>query len=341
MKTYDLRSDTLTKPTEAMRKAMYNAEVGDDVYGEDPTVNQLQDLASEITGKEGALFVSTGSMGNLIPIYLLCGRGNEIIAHKLAHVLNHEMASLTSIAGAMPVVVDGPRGVVPASHLEDLIRGPAYYVPRTKMIEIESSHNLASGACYSKAELEAISRFAGKHSLAVHLDGARMFNASIATNMPVKEICSHTTTVTFCLSKGLGAPVGSVLCGDAEFIAEARRVRKLLGGGTRQAGVLAAAGIYALENNISRLADDHENAGKLAEALAETAWAEIDPASIQTNIIYFGTKEKPAEELADQLTKNGIRCAAAGPDQIRWVTSLEQNRDDIGAIREILLKFKS
>ena len=338
---YDLRSDTITKPTAGMRQAMYDAEVGDDVYGDDPTVNRLQEMAAEITGKEAALYLPSGSMGNLIPIYLLCGRGNEIIAHEKAHILHYEMAAVATIAGAMPVPVAGARGIVTPAEAKPRLRPDIYYLPRTKLVEIENTHNLAGGSCYSRDELAAISGFAKENKLAVHMDGARMFNAAAATGMSPSEICSHATSVTFCLSKGLGAPVGSVLCGERDFIAESRRLRKLLGGGMRQAGVLAAAGIYALLNNVDRLAEDHAHARIVAEALAETAWAEVDPQSIETNIIYLQTPARPAAEIAESLKSKGLLCGATGPNTIRMVTSLEISREDVDAVREIILSHEA
>ena len=334
MKSYDLRSDTITKPSEGMRKAIYDAEVGDDVYGEDPSVNKLQEVAAGLTGKEAAIFISSGTMGNLIPIYVNCGRGNELIAHRQAHILHHEMAGLAAIAGAMPVAVDGERGILKPEAVEPVIRPGVYSMPRTKLIEIESTHNRAGGTCYAKADLEAVLGVARKHNLAVHLDGARLFNAAAATGLSPKEICSYTDTVTFCLSKGLGAPVGSVLCGDSAFITEARRIRKLLGGATRQAGVLAAAGLYALENNIERLKEDHENAGLLAEALKSTKWAVIGP--VETNIVYFATPGKEAAQICKALAEKGVVCNPAGPELIRMVTSLEISRADTKEVCRII-----
>ena len=336
MKIFDLRSDTITKPTEEMKKAIYDAEVGDDVYGEDPTINRLQEKAAELVGKEAALFVPSGSMGNLIPIYLNCGKGNELIAHKLSHILHYEMTSLASIAGSMPVPAEGERGILSAATIEALIRSDIYYMPKTRLIEVENTHNLAGGTCYRKPELEAIHDLAAERGISVHMDGARLFNAVTATGTPAADICSYVDTVTFCLSKGLGAPVGSMLCGDADFIAEARRVRKTLGGGMRQAGVLAAAGLYALENNIGRLHEDHEHAGMLAAALAAADWVDLDPDGIETNIIYFKTPGRPAADISAALADSGILCHATGPDSIRMVTCLETDRNDVDDVIRII-----
>ncbi len=337
MKTYDLRSDTITKPTEGMRKAMYEAEVGDDVYGEDPTINKLQDTAAEITGKEAAIFISSGTMGNLIPIYVNCGRGNELIAHREAHILHHEMAGLAAIAGAMPVAVNGERGILDPKAVEAAVRPGVYSMPTTKLVEMENTHNRAGGTCYSKADLDSIAKVARKHNLAIHMDGARIFNAAEATGLTPKEICSYTDTVTFCLSKGLGAPVGSLLCGSANFVTEARRVRKILGGGMRQAGVLAAAGLYALANNIERLAEDHEHAFMLADALRNTKWAVLGP--VETNIVYFTTPGRQAAAICKSLAGEGVLCNPMGAEMIRMVTSLEVNKADMEEVCRIVSKL--
>ena len=322
-----------------MRKAMYDAEVGDDVYAEDPSVNKLQDVAAEITGKEAALFVSSGTMGNLIPIYLLCGRGNELIAHRRAHILHYEMAAVSAIAGSMPVAVEGERGIIKPETIEPVIRPIVYSMPRTKLVEIENSHNVEGGTCYAKSDLEGVSTVAKKHGLLVHMDGARLFNAALATGLTAKEICSHTDTVTFCLSKGLGAPVGSLLCGEKEIITEARRVRKILGGAMRQAGVIASAGLYALENNIERLTEDHENARLIADALMKTDWALLGP--VETNIVYFSTPGRNAAAVREALVQKGVLCNATGPDRIRMVTNLEISRTDTKEVCKIIAGLKA
>lgn len=336
MKTYDLRSDTLTLPSKDMRKAMYLADVGDDVYAEDPTINKLQDLAARITGKRAALFVSSGSMGNLIPIYLNAGKGGEVLTQKNSHIIHYELSSISALAGAMPVAVEGERGILTPAELEKHVRPDIYYMPRVKMVEIENSHNKEGGTCYKLNELKAVSDFARKNNLKVHMDGARLFNASEASGISVRKICSHVDTVTFCLSKGLGAPVGSMLCGNEKFIAQARRVRKMLGGGMRQVGILAAAGIYALENNIKRISVDHANAKLLAETLAELRWAEIDPGKVETNILYFSTGERKAETVVAALAKKGILSGALDSNSIRFVTHLGISEEDTKEICKIL-----
>ncbi len=338
MKTFDLRSDTITKPTDAMRKAIMNAEVGDDVYSEDPTVNRLQKLAAELTAKEAALFVSSGSMGNLISIFIYAGRGREVLCHKDSHIIHHELSSGSALAGAALIGLEGSRGKISSYVLEDSIRpdqnnGSHYDSCRSGMIEIE---NTIAGVFYRKEELKDISDFARSRGISLHIDGARLFNAALASGMSVSEISSYADSVTFCLSKGLGAPVGSCLCGTNEFIAEARRIRKMLGGGMRQAGVLAAAGIYALENNVERLADDHAGASRIAAALADRSWAEIDPADVETNIIYFKTEKGKSGEIVEKLAGQGILGGADGPEKVRLVTNLDISRDDIDEICRII-----
>ncbi len=336
MKIYDLRSDTVTKPTPAMREAMSKAEVGDDVYGEDATINLLQDRAAEITGKQAAIFVPSGSMGNLIAIYVQAGKGREVLTHKNSHIIHYELSSAASIAGSSVIGLDGERGILTPEAIKPLIRDDIYYMPVSGLIELENTHNKEGGTCYSEAELKAVSELAKEHSLPVHIDGARIFNAAEASGISVKQISSYADTVTFCISKGLGAPVGSLLCGSTRFIAEARRVRKMLGGGMRQAGILAAAGLYSLDNHVERIADDHAAAKEIAAALAETSWASIDPAKVETNIIFFETKGCSASEAVDALKKQGVLCSAAGFHAVRMVTSLAVEREDIGPICKII-----
>jgi len=336
---YDLRSDTLTRPGKEMRKAMYIADVGDDVYAEDPTINKLQNMAAKITGKKSALFVPSGSMGNLIALYINCGKGNEVLTHRNSHIMHYELSSVAAIAGAMPISVEGERGILKPKELEKHLRPDIYYMSKVKMIEIENSHNKEGGTCYKLSELKAVSDFAKKNNLKVHMDGARIFNASAATNISVKKMCSYVDTVTFCLSKGLGAPVGSILCGSEKFIAEARRVRKMLGGGMRQAGVLAAAGIYALENNVKPLIQDMENAKKIAKSLSLVKWAEIDLETVETNILYFNTSQN-ADIIVSALGKKGIICGAASPKSIRMVTHLGISDEDTKEICKIIKRFE-
>ena len=332
MKKFDLRSDTITKPVPAMRNAMAKAEVGDDVYREDPTVNRLEELSAELTGKERALFVSSGSMGNLIPLFLHAGRGSEVITHASSHIIQHEVGAMSAIAGALPIAVNSPRGLLRAEEVEPLIKPHAYDLARTAMIEIE---NTTGGICYPFEQLQAIEKLAKKHQLKVHMDGARVWNASVATGQPLKEIASVADTITFCLSKGLGAPVGSMLCGTKEFIQEALALRKMLGGGMRQAGILAAAGIYALENHVERLAEDHENARKIADALERTGWARLAKEDVQTNLVFFSVPGCPGQKVAAILARLGILCFGEG-EQVRFVTNLDLSATDTTEVCTIL-----
>ena len=340
MKTYDLRSDTVTKPGPGMRKAMAEAEVGDDVYGEDPTVNTLQEMAAELIGKESALFVPTGSMGNLIPIYLNCGRGNEFLVEARGHSVQHELAGVAAIAGSLPIMIMAPQGVLTPALMEPWIQPDIYYCAHTRMIVLENTHNVAGGTVYPLDTLKQVGDFARRRKLSVHIDGARIFNAAAAAKVPARTLCADADTVTFCFSKGLGAPVGSVICGPRALIAEARRVRKMLGGGMRQAGIIAAAGIYALTHNVERIAEDHENARTIAQALAGTKWAAVDPNEVATNMVYFRTPGRDAPKVVESLEKVGIRSGATGPDQIRFVTHLDVSREDTKEIARILETVK-
>ena len=339
-KYYDLRSDTVTMPSREMRRAMSKADVGDDVYEEDPTLKKLEEHAARITGKRDALFVPSGSMGNLIPLYINCGRGNEVLSQKNSHIFHYELSSAATIAGVTPVAVEGERGVLTPEELEKHLRPESNLMPRVKMVEAENTHNREGGTCYTYEELRAVSDFARKNDLSLHLDGARIFNASIATGVTVKRLASCADTITFCLSKGLGAPVGSVLCGSSRFIEEARRVRKMLGAGMRQAGVLGAAGLYALKNNVSRLEQDHTNARKIADTLAHTGWAEIDPGKVETNIIYFNTAGVDAQQVAGALKKRNVLCGPFGSHSIRMVTHLGISKEDTDAVCSIISELK-
>jgi threonine aldolase len=335
MKRYDLRSDTITKPTEAMRRAMYEAEVGDDVYREDPTTNRLEAMGARISGKERSLFVSSGSMGNLISLYINGGRSNEVLAAANSHIIQHEIGSAGAIAGVLPIGIDVPRGILRASDLEGKVKGGCYDMATTTLVEVE---NTIGGYCYPTENLEGIRNFATEHRLSVHMDGARIFNAQVATGIPVATYASYADTVTFCLSKGLGAPVGSLLCGSKQFIDRALTIRKLLGGGIRQSGILAAAGIYALEHNIDRLADDHAHAKAIAAALAEAGWASVDLEGVQTNIVFFTVPGCEATEIVGQLASVGILANNEGP-MVRLVTNLDLDDDDTEQVCKLLRSF--
>ena len=288
----DLRSDTVTKPTPAMRRAMTEAAVGDDVYGEDPTVNRLEARAAEIFGREAALFVPTGTMGNQIAVRLHTHHGQEVLCESRAHVFDWEMAMLAAFSGCQARTVAAPRGILTWDLLQPAIAPKIYYRAQTGMISLENSHNMAGGTVTPVAVLEEIWAGAKAAGLPVHLDGARVFNAAAALGVPVAKLTRGFDTVMFCLSKGLGSPVGSMLVGSRHAMEEARMFRKALGGGMRQAGVLAAAGLVSLNEMTERLVEDHANARLLAEAVAEMENVEIDMASVETNIVIFRFEER-------------------------------------------------
>jgi threonine aldolase len=336
----DLRSDTVTKPTPAMRRAMAEAEVGDDVYGEDPTVNRLQERAAEIFDKEAAIFVPTGSMGNQIAVKLHTRPGMEVVIEERGHIYNYEMAAMSAVSGtlARPVRSHDGTGILNWDEIEaGLHVGGAYYVAPTGLVALENSHNLAGGTVYTSARTEEICKRAHAHNLPVHLDGARIFNASAALNEPVAALSGPADSVMFCLSKALGAPVGSMLLGSREFIDEARRWRKILGGGMRQAGVLAAAGLVALEESPPRLHEDHANARRLAEGLAEIDGIRIDPETVVTNIVLFDVSETgiAADEICSRLKERNVLASGFG-SSIRMVTHYDVSGADIETtLREI------
>ncbi|MDQ3818491.1 MAG: beta-eliminating lyase-related protein [Acidobacteriota bacterium] len=336
----DLRSDTVTKPTPAMRRAMAEAEVGDDVYGEDPTVNRLQERAAEIFEKEAAIFVPTGSMGNQIAVKLHTRPGTEVVIEERGHIFNFEMAAMAAVSGtlARPVRSRDGTGILNWDEIEGAIHvGGAYYVAPTGLIALENSHNLAGGTVYRSARTEEICSRAHAIGLPVHLDGARIFNASVATGESVASLSSPADSVMFCLSKALGAPVGSMLLGSREFIDEARAWRKVLGGGMRQAGVLAAAGLVALEETPKRLQEDHANAKRLAEGLAEIPGIRIDPEQVATNIVLFDVSETgiPADNLCERLKERNVLASGFG-SSIRMVTHYDVSSADIEvALREM------
>jgi threonine aldolase len=335
MEPIDLRSDTVTKPTEAMRRAMAEAPVGDDVYGEDPTVELLQKRVAELLGKEAGLFVPSGSMGNLIALYLQAGRGGEVLAHEHSHIIHYELASGAALAGCQIIPVAGPRGVLRPDALATKVRGPVYYNARTKLVEVENTGNLAGGTCYTLEELAAVRAWARSQNLPVHMDGARLWNASVATRKAPGEIAAHADTVTVCFSKGLGAPVGSVLTGPRDFIAEALRIRKMLGGGMRQAGILAAAALHALDHHLVPLAEDHDHARLLASALSASGWAEV-PVAPETNIVFASTQGRDAAAVAARLGDRGIRCSALSADRVRFVTHRDVSRSQIDVTCEVV-----
>jgi threonine aldolase len=323
----DLRSDTVTRPSQQMRAAMAAAEVGDDVYGEDPTINLLERRAAEIFGREAALFVPTGTMGNQIAIRTLTQPGQEVIAESRAHILDWEMATTAVFSGCLVRAVPADRGILTWEHIEPAIYPRGAFRAATGLIEIENTANLAGGTCTPLPVLEEIWNGAKERKLPVHLDGARIFNAAVALGTDVKALTHGFDTVMFCLSKGLGAPVGSILVASAELIDRARLYRKALGGGMRQAGILAAAGLMALEEGPKRLLEDHANARLLAEALATIPGVSIDPETVETNIVIFGlTGKRTPAELAARLKVRNILMSALGHNLIRLVTHLDVDR---------------
>ena len=327
----DLRSDTVTKPTEPMRKAMYEAEVGDDVYSEDPTVNTLEEKVAEMFAQKAALFVPTGSMGNAVCLEVLTRPGSEVICDRLSHVYNYELSSMAVLSGLTPRVVDGPQGAPLPEQVEEAIHPLLYYVAPTGCISLENTANIAGGRIFPEKRMKEIVALARKHNIPVHLDGARIFNAAVALSKEVAELTAGMDCVMFCLSKGLGAPVGSMVLGSREFITEARRVRKLFGGGMRQAGILAAAGIYALDNHVARLAEDHANARRLAEELSQIDGIEVNPETVETNIIMVGARAPApgATELCRRLESYSVRVDPLGPELTRLVTHLDVSSEDV------------
>ena len=336
----DLRSDTVTKPTAAMRAAMAAAEVGDDVYGEDPTINRLEQRAAEVFGREAAIFVPTGTMGNQIAIRLHTEHGQEVICESRSHVLDWEMAMMASFAGCMPRTVAGDGGVLTWEQIKSAIYPKVYYRAATGLVCLENTHNMAGGTVTPLPVLEEIWAGAREAGLPTHLDGARVFNAAATLQLPVAELTRGFDTVMFCLSKGLGAPVGSMLVGSAAHMVRARVFRKALGGGMRQAGVLAAAGLIALEDMPARLPEDHDNARLLAEAVAGCRGVTVNMAEVQTNIVFFRLTAGGAPELVAKLKAEGVAASAIGTHQVRLVTHYDVSREDCeraGAILQRML----
>lgn len=325
MKIIDLRSDTVTKPTPAMRAAMADAPVGDDVYGEDPTVNRLEALAAEMLGTEAAIFAASGTQTNLLALLCHCGRGDEYIAGQTAHCYRYEGGGAAVFGGIQPQPLDfEPDGTLDLAKVAGAIKPVDHHFARTRLLCLE---NTTAGKVLPPAYLEQASAFARERGLALHLDGARLFNAAVKLGVEGREIARHFDSVSLCLSKGLGAPVGSVLCGNRELVAQARRWRKVLGGGMRQAGSLAAAGIVALTTQVERLAEDHDNARHLAAGLAEIPGLGINPAEAQTNMVFLCLAPETAERLVPFLGERGI--VIAGRESIRLVTHLDVTAADI------------
>ncbi|MCA0985677.1 low-specificity L-threonine aldolase [Guptibacillus algicola] len=336
----DLRSDTVTKPDEKMRKAMYEAEVGDDVYGEDPTVNKLEEIAAAVLGKEDALFVTSGTQGNQIAGLVHCRPGQEVIMESQAHIFLYEAAALSAFAGVQIKTIDGNNGAMNPAEVEAAVRGEDIHQPETGLVCIENTHNKAGGAVVPLENMEAIYQVAKRNGIPVHLDGARLFNASVASGTSVKEFAKYTDSVQFCLSKGLGAPVGSIIAGSSDFISSARKWRKRLGGGLRQVGVLAAPGIIALEENVMRLEIDHTNAKHLAEGLQAIEGLTVTN-NVATNIILVDISDcgMSTDAFVQQLKGHHILTGAFGPNTIRFVTNNRIREEEIHTVLENVKKI--
>ena len=333
----DLRSDTVTRPTPEMRKAMADAEVGDDVFGDDPTVNSLQEYAAELLGKAAGLFVPTGSMGNQVSLGALARPGDEVICEAGAHFLHYEGGSVAAHLGLVARPVAGTHGVITAKQITPMLRAGSEHNPRSAVVAFENTHNSAGGRVFPIEAARSLSQAARDAGAAVHLDGARLFNAQAATDTPAREWAACADTVTFCFSKGLGAPIGSMVVGDAEVIKEARRIRKRLGGGMRQVGVIAAAARVALETGPDRLAEDHANATRLAEGLAELHPQAVDLASVETNMVYLNLKPfgKQGPDVGPALLAEGVLTLGdVSTDVMRLVTHRDVSAEDI----EVALK---
>lgn len=332
MESIDLRSDTVTLPTPTMREAMYSAEVGDDVFGEDPTTNRLEKMAAERMEKEAALLVPSGTMGNLVCTLTHCARGEEVILGDQSHMFYYEAGGMSALGGIHPHVVPNQSdGTMQLGDIEKAIRSDKIHFPRTRLICLENTHNRCNGSALTSEYIDSAAALAGRYGLLVHLDGARIFNAAVALGVDVKELTRNVDSLIFCLSKGLSAPVGSVVCGSGRFIAEARRTRKVLGGAMRQSGIIAAAGIIALEQMVQRLAEDHSNARRLAEGIARIPGLSIDPSKVQTNIIYFDlvNDRLAADEFITRVGKKGIKLLCTGPSRFRMVTHYGISSEDI------------
>ncbi len=325
MQTFDFRSDTTTHPTEKMRQAMASAEVGDDVYGEDPTVNALEQKAARMLGKERGLFVTSGTMGNLLAVLAHCARGEEAIMGTQGHTFLHEAGGVSALGSVViHTVPNQPDGTIALKDLENALRNPEdVHEPISRLVILENTQNACGGVPLSLEYTESAAAFAHKHGLLLHLDGARIFNAAVALGLPASKLAEPADSVTFCLSKGLCAPVGSVLCGNATLISKARRLRKMLGGGMRQAGIIAAAGIVALDEMVDRLAEDHRRAALLAEGLRSIGKVHLTKNSPQTNMVFFKLDERVTlsmREFLEAMKQEGVLLMDSGPGEYRMVT---------------------
>jgi threonine aldolase len=335
----DLRSDTITRPTPAMRAAMNNAEVGDDVFGEDPTVNRLEERTAALLGKEAALFVPSGTMSNQIAVRIHTQPGDELICDVNCHIYVYEAGGPAVLSGVTCRTPEGDHGILDVSQLDGFVRPiEDPHQVRTRLVCLENTHNRGGGKVYPLEKIEAICAWARKQGLAMHLDGARLWNAVVATGIAAKKWASCFDTVSVCFSKGLGAPVGSALAGSRDLIARGRRVRKQFGGGMRQAGVLAAAALHALDHHVERMADDHRNAQVLARAVMQTPGLRLDPPEVETNLVWFNVERGlgTARELAARLKERGVLVHAAGPQRLRACTHLDVSAAQVESAAEAI-----
>lgn len=337
----DLRSDTVTRPTAGMRAVMASAEVGDDVFGDDPTVNKLEQRTADLLGKEAALFVPSGTMSNQLAVNIHTQPGDELLCDLNCHIYNYEAGGPAILSSVTCRTLDGDSGILDLSQLDDKIRNPDDpHLVRTRLVCLENTHNRGGGRIYPLEKIEAISQWAWKHGLIMHLDGARLWNAIVATGIKASEWARHFDTVSVCFSKGLGAPVGSALAGPRAVIAKARRVRKLFGGGMRQAGILAAGCLYALDHHIDRLADDHRNARIFAQAVKDMPGLALEPAEVDTNLVWFRVDPSlaTAKDIAMRLKENGVLVHATGPQKLRACTHLDVSQSQAERAAETLRK---
>ncbi|MFZ1320054.1 MAG: low-specificity L-threonine aldolase [Ignavibacteria bacterium] len=335
-KVIDIRSDTVTKPTPAMLEAILNAKLGDDVFAEDESVNELQKKCADLSGKESAIFVPTGVMGNQLAIKCHTDPGDEVIVESESHILNYETAAPSVISNVQLLPVPGKNGIMTADEIEKYIRTNEYYFPVTKLICLENTHNRSGGVIQPIEVIKGISDLAKRYNIRTHLDGARIFNAVVETGISLKVYADYFDSVSFCFSKGLGCPVGSILCGSSEFIDKARKWRKILGGGMRQVGILAAAGTYALNNNIDRLKEDHSKAKYFAEKLSKIESVSIDMSTVMTNIVIFGCDKYSKKEIINKAKENGVIISSGSYELMRAVFHLDVSMDETKKAVEIL-----
>lgn len=334
----DLRSDTLTLPTPEMREAMARAEVGDDVWEEDPTVKRLEAMAAERVGTEAGLFVTSGTQGNLVSVLAQTRPGQEVVLDLDSHIFNYEVAGAAVVGGLQMRPLRTERGFLTPAQVREALRPANIHIPPTGLVCVENTHNRHGGTCCTPEEIAAVATVAHGAGVPVHLDGARLFNAAVALRREAREFSRQVDSVTFCLSKGLGAPVGSVVCGRAELVARARRIRKMLGGGMRQAGVIAAGALYALDNHVERLAEDHANAQRLADAIRNIPGLELRPPQVETNLVIFRVEPRlgTAADLAARLRQRGLLIGGFGGQSMRAVAHLDVSRADIDVAAQIL-----